>query len=69
LQRAAKRIARESLQAFSEMMDSEQEQPESTQKRYGGVGIHVLSSESSFSNVEQNPFEIYRAKAPRKTIS
>src|SRR5262249_25029702 len=69
LQRAANRIARESLQTFGEMVDSEQEQAESTQKRYGGVGIHGLRSESSFSNAKQNSFEIYRAKAPRKTIS
>jgi hypothetical protein len=51
------------------MMDSEQKQAESTQKRHGGVGIHGLRSESSFSNAEQNPFEIHRAKAPGKTIS
>jgi hypothetical protein len=51
------------------MVDSEQEQAESTQERYDGRGIHRLRLESSFSNAEQNQFEIYRAKTPKKTIS
>jgi hypothetical protein len=69
LQSAAKRIARESFQAFGKMVNSEQEQAESTQERYGGGGIHRLRLDFSFSNVEQNQFEIYRAKQPRNTIS
>jgi hypothetical protein len=60
LQRAPQRVARESLQAFGEMVDSEQEQAESTQERYDGRGIHRLRLESSFSNVEQNHYKISR---------
>jgi hypothetical protein len=53
LQRAPERVAGESLQAFGEVVDSEQEQAESTQERYGGRGIHRLRLESNFSNVEK----------------
>ena len=42
LERAAQRVAREALQAFGEVVDSEQEQAEPTQERYGGGGIHGL---------------------------
>src|SRR5262249_62038380 len=40
LERAAKRIARKPFQTFGEMVDSEQEQAQSTQERYHGGGIH-----------------------------
>src|SRR5262249_22230387 len=69
LQRTPERVAGESFEAFGEVMDSEQEQAESTQDRYGGGGIHRLRRDSNSSNVEQNQSEIYRAKAPKKAIS
>src|SRR5262249_43530734 len=64
LQRAAKRIARESLQAFGEMVDSEQEKTESTQERNGGGGIHRSRLDSSSASVEQNDFK----KLPRRYV-
>jgi hypothetical protein len=55
----AERVARQSLQAFGEVVDSEQEQTQSTQERHRGRGIHRLRLDSSFSNVEQNDFKIF----------
>src|SRR4029077_3585622 len=57
LQCAAERVACESLQAFGEVVDSKQEQTESTQERHGGRGIHRLCLDSSCSSVEQNDFK------------
>ena len=43
LERAAQGVSREPLQAFGEVVDSEQEQAQSTQKVDGGGGIHGMS--------------------------
>jgi hypothetical protein len=40
LERATQGIARKPLQTFGEMVDSEQEQAQSTQQCYCGGGIH-----------------------------
>jgi ureidoglycolate hydrolase len=40
LERAAQRVTRKAFQTFGEMVDSEQEQTQSTQEVYNGGGIH-----------------------------
>jgi hypothetical protein len=40
LERAAQRVARETFETFGEVVDTEQEQAQSTQERYGSGGIH-----------------------------
>src|SRR5262249_32126192 len=47
------RVTGESLQAFSKVVDSEQEKTESTQKRYDGGGIHRPRSEFDFLNARR----------------
>ena len=44
LQGAAQRVARETLQAFGEVVDPEQEQAQSTHERYGGGGVDGRAS-------------------------
>jgi hypothetical protein len=57
LERTAQRVARKSFQTFGEMVDSEQEQTQSTKERYDNGDIHGLRLDSSFSNVGQNHFK------------
>jgi hypothetical protein len=42
LERVAERVARQTLQALGEVVDSEQEQAQSTQEHYSGGTIHGL---------------------------
>jgi len=65
---AAERVARESLQAFGEVVDSEQEQTESTQERHCGRGIHRLRLDSTFASVEQNDFKIFLVDTPKNYL-
>jgi hypothetical protein len=51
------------------VVDTEQEQAQSTQECYSSGGIHGPCLDASFSNVEQNHFKkIYRAKQRGKQI-